>query len=1761
GATVPEDLEGGIRFMVDLSKSSIKAGVSQPMHLIKIYGVPDGVELSAGAEVPAEGTPGTSSYKKSFWLVTEDSITTPITMTGLPENYSGTINLTAQAVASLIQSGVVQTISQASESATAQVVVSGLADKPFLDSTVSDLSLNEGGEIYLTTNGQANGAALVSVSQIESDSNEALFVRFSLDTAGSNYVVKNYASDSSGVVLTSSNGKYEVLYSELSKIKIDFKPFFATPTEITLEGISKQGVTVATADYAATTYLDFTPVADGIQSIDVKTKEGSSITSGISVLEGVAPIINLTTVTQDSKEIAEFEIVVGGSVAGQAALQFIVNADEWEWSNSADKASYLSTNWGITANPGFWKVFYVSASGTNGQYSSNPLELIIDEYFDGTISYQARAISIDPIFGKTSSLDSSPQKSGIITVTPTVDQSNIIFELLDATSRNPIFSLNLNEGSASAWFVKRGTSLDSDETVQVDLGINSSYFTIESRPSPTVLNETQYRVAHTGTSVPTNIADLWLKPIVTVSDVSVGQSTATASYPSGLQTNPYAISLEINKSASTPILSSVADLSASIADGNDSGISIALPTKSADSSDDLLTYELSGVPDWLNPTKGTVIEVSEVNGVATSTYQFEATDLAGLKWTAARSFNSANLTAEMQWRAIHTESSNFEQKSSTAVKISISKTPVAVEPEVLGPGSFLIDEAGFIELKEYSVEVPGFSDSVANSSVLVDVNLGTGTKLTYLQVPSSPSSLLTINAGISASPEASLTLAQLQTAKISAIDPNYYGYTTDSGPRGSGPLSFSLAAKQTLGSSIAQSVATKAVSISVENIPEDVSLAAVDVIPTSENVNEGAFYALPKFVLNGTASGEDAYISLGVNSEFIVREINGLQKIELPIFYEAQHATYYESFYDLNLAKLSLGKYELLIPSGATTGAHTINLYAQSFDPATGAAGKEDLETFTINVRPTADTPVLIVPSEYELSEDELQDLYFGVTAFSPDWRESVEVQLTIIGPDGQPAPNFMIYASDVNYSAILNAQGTTVGIKYELDPDQLDPTYISVTAPVDFYNADATGQFIKSANIEQRYSVQISTTSIYQDGATAILSAPVTRNTAFIVRAVNDAPSITSGTFAGALNETSTLSATGTFSFSDVDLLDRPTAQFEFIGASGVQSDGQSPFALTDGQLAVIAAGFSLPSSTSTANQGIFSWQYARSSSQLDFLGKDDELTALFRVSVDDGFGGSDAQIVTLTITGTNDNPVITSEILTGQLSELTTAATGNIVTTGDINFTDLDLTDVHTLFNNGNGIDISSESALGSLKATLLSDTTGTGVGGKVRWTYTVPASAVEYLATGEIKVEQFEITFTDNEGFSINKTIRLTLTGTNDVPTIIASDVAGQITEGAILSEQGSFLFNDVDLTDRATASKLSSSITALKANGATPLVLSDVQKLAIENAFSLSAGPSNTNNGSVAWRYAITEESLNFLAQGERVNAVFTVQVNDANGGLVNQAVTLTITGTNDAPKIVTSGGIANGSVAEKADLSLGENTQTHAIAGRFDLTELDLSDIGGAIPMVVTAPPLGANYVGVLTPAISSTLSASGQGEVSWSFRVNDAEIDFLAHGQTLKQEYRLTVTDGAGATDTQVLTITITGSNDAPIIQSTLNLNLVEPSAPETLTQILPVTFQDVDLTNTHQVSVSNVRVSGVDRSASVQFSSIEATGNVSNLSTTINAVLPQTTSITAAQITQGVSATPKIFTTSFNALNKGDALTISGLTFVASRDISALEA
>src|SRR5205823_254580 len=82
----------------------------------------------------------------------------------------------------------------------------------------------------------------------------------------------------------------------------------------------------------------------------------------------------------------------------------------------------------------------------------------------------------------------------------------------------------------------------------------------------------------------------------------------------------------------------------------------------------------------------------------------------------------------------------------------------------------------------------------------------------------------------------------------------------------------------------------------------------------------------------------------------------------------------------------------------------------------------------------------------------------------------------------------------------------------------------------------------------------------------------------------------------------------------------------------------------------------------------------------------------------------------------------------------------------------------------------------------AIKVSDTTGTGTGGQLTWTYTVADSAVAYLAAGQTKVESFTITFSDQNGSVITRQIYVTIYGANDAAVI------GGISTGAVTEEVG-------------------------------------------------------------------------------------------------------------------------------------------------------------------------------------------------------------------------------------------------------------------------------------------------------------------------------------------------------------------------------------
>ena len=92
------------------------------------------------------------------------------------------------------------------------------------------------------------------------------------------------------------------------------------------------------------------------------------------------------------------------------------------------------------------------------------------------------------------------------------------------------------------------------------------------------------------------------------------------------------------------------------------------------------------------------------------------------------------------------------------------------------------------------------------------------------------------------------------------------------------------------------------------------------------------------------------------------------------------------------------------------------------------------------------------------------------------------------------------------------------------------------------------------------------------------------------------------------------------------------------------------------------------------------------------------------FTVTFNDGHGGIVTKQVDVTVTGTNDAPILASAAATGTVTEQT-PPTGNLSSTGSLNFRDVDLADVHAVSATAIG------TPFGTLTATKAVDTTGSG------------------------------------------------------------------------------------------------------------------------------------------------------------------------------------------------------------------------------------------------------------------------------------------------------------------------------------------------------------------------------------------------------------------------------------------------------------------
>jgi VCBS repeat-containing protein len=283
---------------------------------------------------------------------------------------------------------------------------------------------------------------------------------------------------------------------------------------------------------------------------------------------------------------------------------------------------------------------------------------------------------------------------------------------------------------------------------------------------------------------------------------------------------------------------------------------------------------------------------------------------------------------------------------------------------------------------------------------------------------------------------------------------------------------------------------------------------------------------------------------------------------------------------------------------------------------------------------------------------------------------------------------------------------------------------------------------------------------------------------------------------------------------------------------------------------------------------------------------------------------------------------------------------------------------------------------------------------------------------LAAGQSVTDSFGYTISDSKGAMASSMVNVTINGVNDAPVTTADD-ATALQEDLTIVATGNVLTNDTDV-DQGTVLSVANAGTYQGTYGT--LVL----------------------NADGSYNYALNNASLGVqsLAQGQVVTETFAYQASD---GIVATPSTLriTITGTNDAP--VTTVDMA----AVQEDLNI-------VASGNVLTNDTDVDQ--GTVLSVANAGTYQGTY---------GTLLLNADGNYSYALNNASASVQSLAAGQVVTETFAYQATDGIVSTPS-TLTVTITGTNDAPVVavpltgRSTLEDQAFSYRVPLT-------TFTDID--------------------------------------------------------------------------------------------------
>jgi large repetitive protein len=573
---------------------------------------------------------------------------------------------------------------------------------------------------------------------------------------------------------------------------------------------------------------------------------------------------------------------------------------------------------------------------------------------------------------------------------------------------------------------------------------------------------------------------------------------------------------------------------------------------------------------------------------------------------------------------------------------------------------------------------------------------------------------------------------------------------------------------------------------------------------------------------------------------------------------------------------------------------------------------------------------------------------YYATDDFGAD-SGTQTVTIRVTGTNDAPVISDATVALNENIASgtfVININDSVTGTDFDLDGEAITYTITSGNDDGIFEIDSVTGQITiaPGKTLDYETSTQYLLTITASDGV-ASDTAVITVNVNDIDETIPDitAPIVDGGqSFDYAENQAAD-SVVATVAASD----DVAVVSYRF--SNGTQTSSDTYFTINNaGQITITAAGVAAGVAQNDFETGLNSFTYS--------------------IEAGDTAGNwSTAVDITLNVTNVNDAPEATDDA--GAVVEDATLvvgpASGVLANDSDLENDPMTVTAV-----NGNPANLGI--AVAGTYGTLTLNANGS---------YTYVANNADSLAEGVKDTDSFTYTVADGNGGTDTASITIIITGTNDTPIFTGVDI-GSVTEdvdvtGGNLTTAGTLIVTDPD----AGQSGINTSAPVISIGNLGSLVI----------------------NAAGEWAYSVSNDAVQYLAEGETRDEVFTVTSVDG----TTHEITVTITGTQDNP------------TAEDMTIPIPKNTTY--VLGRDDFGILD-ADSSDALSVTITSLPSdgtlwyfdGADWVAV---NISDVIPVDD---------IDNRQLVFVPlTNDTGSESFTFTVSDGTDTTPPNTMTFSI----------------------------------------------------------------------------------------------------------------------------------------